>query len=422
MDERHNAENADGCPTPAESWRSAVGGDLLTRGEVEKLTGVTKRALEHYENKGLLRPRRAGEGVANNRRLYGEEDIERLKRIVVMSEFGLKLERIGQVLDEGDDVLVSVLEEQIDDLRRQENRLRNLILFAKFVGIAGTDVFEGLAAGPEQIDEFADMVRGSASYRAALSLMRRVDDYGCEAMFEELGSIVDDFVAIDEVEGFHGVERQVERFRAWWDDNVCPMERVGYLGFWAVFEDDVLLPSIVEAAGGELASGSLQMALFYVSMKRLMVEQGGRIEGVADALDDDVVLAMELASGLARAISEEMGVPSGAGDERGADGAIRGAGAAGERGADDEPGGADEAEVAELCVSVLSYMEAILQDAELMSYIDYRGEISLRAEAAAKARRAFELLAGGDGGPGAGAVGDATAVASCGAGGEEAPG
>lgn len=376
MDERHNAENADGCPTPAESWRSAVGGDLLTRGEVEKLTGVTKRALEHYENKGLLRPRRAGEGVANNRRLYGEEDIERLKRIVVMSEFGLKLERIGQVLDEGDDVLVSVLEEQIDDLRRQENRLRNLILFAKFVGIAGTDVFEGLAAGPEQIDEFADMVRGSASYRAALSLMRRVDDYGCEAMFEELGSIVDDFVAIDEVEGFHGVERQVERFRAWWDDNVCPMERVGYLGFWAVFEDDVLLPSIVEAAGGELASGSLQMALFYVSMKRLMVEQGGRIEGVADALDDDVVLAMELATGLARAISEEMGVSSCA---------------------IGEVGEAGEAAIVELCAAVLSYMEKILQDAELMAYIDYRGEISLRPQAAGKARRAFGLLAGGDG-------------------------
>lgn len=42
----------------AESWRSAVGEDLLTRSEVEKLTGVTIRALEHYEKQGLLCPKR----------------------------------------------------------------------------------------------------------------------------------------------------------------------------------------------------------------------------------------------------------------------------------------------------------------------------------------------------------------------------
>lgn len=356
---------------------------FCTRGEVEKLTGVTKRALEHYENIGLLCPARTGEGVSNNRRMYGSADLERLRRIVVLQAYGLKLDRIGQVIDGDDSSLIDVvegqlgeLEGQIRELKRQENRLRNLILFAKFVRVAGTDVFEGLAAGPDQIDEFADMVRESAAYRAALSLMQGVDDDRCEVMFEELGSIVDDFVMLGETEGFCGVERQVDRFRAWWDDNVCPMRHMGYLGFWAVFEDDVLLPSIVEAAGGELAPGSLQMALFYVCMKRLMVEQGGRIEEVADALDDDVVLAMELATGLARAISEEMGVSSCA---------------------IGEVGEAGEAAIVELCAAVLSYMEKILQDAELMAYIDYRGEISLRPQAAGKARRAFGLLAGGDG-------------------------
>lgn len=85
----------------AESWRSAVGEDLLTRSEVEKLTGVTIRALEHYEKQGLLCPKRTGENVANNRRLYDEGDLERLKRIVVLAEYGLELAQIREVLDEG---------------------------------------------------------------------------------------------------------------------------------------------------------------------------------------------------------------------------------------------------------------------------------------------------------------------------------
>lgn len=47
----------------------------MTAGQVSKLTGVTTRALQHYDEKGLLCPRRSGEGVANNRKLYSPEDV-----------------------------------------------------------------------------------------------------------------------------------------------------------------------------------------------------------------------------------------------------------------------------------------------------------------------------------------------------------
>lgn len=366
MDERHHDEGAGGKPKPLESWRNVDGEDLLTRSEVERLTGVTKRALEHYEKEGLLCPRRTGEGVANDRRLYDVDDIERLKRIVVLRAYGLKVRQIGEVLDEGDARLIEVLEEQIVELKRQENRLRNLILFAKFVRLAGTDVFEGLAAGPEDIDAFANMVRDTRAYRDALALLQSVDDDALEAMLDELGAIVEEFVTLDEADGFRGVEQQVDRFRAWWAANVTPDGEGGYLEFWAIFEDDVLLPAVVEAVGGELASGALQMSAFYVCMKRLMLSEGVRIEAVAAALDDDVILAVSEASSLAAAVAQAMGVP------------------------DDVPDG----DVAQLAVSVLSYMEGILQDEELVVYLDYRGEVTLRAETAGKARRAFELMAG----------------------------
>ena len=37
----------------------------LTVGEVARLTGVTTYTLRHYDEIGLLRPARAGDGVAN---------------------------------------------------------------------------------------------------------------------------------------------------------------------------------------------------------------------------------------------------------------------------------------------------------------------------------------------------------------------
>ena len=351
----------------AESWRSAVGEDLLTRSEVEKLTGVTIRALEHYEKQGLLCPKRTGENVANNRRLYDEGDLERLKRIVVLAEYGLKLDQIREVLDEGDARLVEVLEEQVDELKRQENRLRNLIMFAKFASVTDTELFEGLIAGPEDIDMYADMVRGSQAYKNAVALLRNVDDDDLQEMFDELGEIVEAFVTLDEADGFRGVERQIDRFNEWWDRNVSPIDDAGYLGFWAVFEDDSLLPAIVEHVGGEIASGSLQMSAFFVRMKRLMIGQGAAIKAVAEASGGDVVLAMEQARGVADAIEKAMGV---AGD-------------------DDAP----ESESMQLCISVMSYMEGILQDEELMGYIDYKGEVELTSEEVAKVRNVFELMA-----------------------------
>lgn len=362
-----------------ESWRSAVGEDLLTRSEVEKLTGVTIRTLEHYEKQGLLCPKRTGENVANNRRLYDEHDLERLKRIVILAEYGLELAQIREVLDKGDARLVEVLEEQVDELRRQENRLRNLIMFAKFASVTDTELFEGLIAGPEDIDTYADMVRGSQAYKDAIALLRNVDDDDLQEMFDELGGIVEDFATLDEADGFRGVERQIDRFNEWWDRNVSPVDDAGFLGFWAVFEDDSLLPAIVEHVGGEIASGSLQMSAFFVCMRRLMVKQGAVIKAVAEASDGDVVLAMEQARGVAEAIWRVMGAS-------GKDCVAGDVCAAGEE-------CASGAELMQLCMSVMSYMEDILQDEELMAYIDYKREVALGVEDVAKVRNVFELMA-----------------------------
>ena len=59
------------------------------------LTGVTVRALHHYDRLGLLRPRRTGSGY----RLYGRQELERLEQIVALKFIGIPLQGIKAILN-----------------------------------------------------------------------------------------------------------------------------------------------------------------------------------------------------------------------------------------------------------------------------------------------------------------------------------
>jgi DNA-binding transcriptional MerR regulator len=65
-------------------------------GEVAAATGLTVRTLHHYDEIGLLRPtERSDAGY----RLYSDDDVRRLYRIVAFRRLGLALDEIGGLLD-----------------------------------------------------------------------------------------------------------------------------------------------------------------------------------------------------------------------------------------------------------------------------------------------------------------------------------
>jgi MerR family transcriptional regulator, thiopeptide resistance regulator len=65
--------------------------------EVAALSGVTVRALHHYDELGLLRP--SGRSAAGYR-LYRDDDLLRLQQILIGRELGLSLEAIRRSLDD----------------------------------------------------------------------------------------------------------------------------------------------------------------------------------------------------------------------------------------------------------------------------------------------------------------------------------
>ena len=63
--------------------------------EIEKLTGLSRANIRFYEKEGLLSPRRE----ENHYRDYNEEDLRRLRTIMVLRKLDLPLEDVRRVLE-----------------------------------------------------------------------------------------------------------------------------------------------------------------------------------------------------------------------------------------------------------------------------------------------------------------------------------
>lgn len=86
--------------------------------EVARLTGLSIRALHHYDEIGLVAP--AGRTAAGYR-LYNDDDLLRLQQVVIGRALGLSLDDIRRALDErGFDRRAALLEQRARLRARQE--------------------------------------------------------------------------------------------------------------------------------------------------------------------------------------------------------------------------------------------------------------------------------------------------------------
>ncbi len=85
-------------------------------GELAERLGLTVRTLHHWDDLGLLRPSRRTQA---GHRLYGEDDLVRLQRILSLRQIGLSLDEIKVWLDRADRSLVDDLEQHLERVRRE---------------------------------------------------------------------------------------------------------------------------------------------------------------------------------------------------------------------------------------------------------------------------------------------------------------
>ena len=107
------------------------GSQLLRVGELAQLMGVEAQTIRNYEQQGLLKPLTRSEA---GHRLYGQEDVARVRFIKRANLAGLTLAEVKELLalvaegERGENIphLKEVLEEK---LRKTEQRMEELTAF-----------------------------------------------------------------------------------------------------------------------------------------------------------------------------------------------------------------------------------------------------------------------------------------------------
>ena len=107
---------------------------MRTVKEVSELTGVSIRALHHYDSIGLLRPTQITE---SGYRLYDDRAMEKLQLILLFKELKFPLKEIKKIVDSPSFDRGEALEQQIQLLTLQKEHIENLIDLARGIQILG---------------------------------------------------------------------------------------------------------------------------------------------------------------------------------------------------------------------------------------------------------------------------------------------
>lgn len=96
-------------------------------GEAAKSTGLSKRAIKYYEEKGLLQVKKDENGYRN----YTEDDVQILKKISLYRKLDIGLQEIKSLLQGNDRELLAMISQekakQIQQMTRQWEELRRLM-------------------------------------------------------------------------------------------------------------------------------------------------------------------------------------------------------------------------------------------------------------------------------------------------------
>jgi DNA-binding transcriptional MerR regulator len=127
--------------------------------QLARLSGVSVRALHHYDEIGLLKPAFIGE---NRYRYYGREELLRLQDILFHRELGVPLQEIAGLLAHDGRDRVQILTEHREKLAKRVERSRQLLqtidrTIAELNGdetVKDKDLYKGFA--PEKQAEYED--------------------------------------------------------------------------------------------------------------------------------------------------------------------------------------------------------------------------------------------------------------------------
>ena len=129
---------------------------MMTVNEVSKLTGVSIRTLQYYDNIGLLKP---AEYTESGYRLYDDAALERLQQILLFRELEFPLKDIKDIITRSDFDKDKALEQQIGLLELRKEHIENLITMCHDLKKRGVKHMDFSAFDSSKLDEYAKQAK-----------------------------------------------------------------------------------------------------------------------------------------------------------------------------------------------------------------------------------------------------------------------
>lgn len=235
-----------------------VDGGPWTTAEVVRLSGVTSRALRHYDAVGLLPPMGTTPG---GQRLYGPAELLRLQAVLVLRELDVPLADIAVALGSAAD-RAATLREHHDRLLAERDRLdrlartvaRTLDTLEEGSTMSADELYEGFdhtRYDQEARERWGDPVvdRGTARWESMTEDQRRTHLAEGEAVSHELADLLAAGVAAEDPRTRPAVARHHRWVSLFWTPDPEAYRNLG-----AMYADDPRFAATYDAVAPGLAT------------------------------------------------------------------------------------------------------------------------------------------------------------------------
>ena len=165
---------------------------MKTVNEVSRQTGISVRALHHYDAIGLLKPTKVTDA---GYRLYADDAVEKLYMILIFRELGLSLKEIAEILHAPDYDRNRCLEKQIKLMQERVGKLQNRIALAKGMLVLGVKYMDFEGFDPKQLDEYSTQAKALYGKTDAYKEFETKSKNRTAQQEKDLGAQVMDFFA-----------------------------------------------------------------------------------------------------------------------------------------------------------------------------------------------------------------------------------
>ncbi len=233
---------------------------LLTVSQAARVIGVTPAQLRNWDTRGVLRVQRTGDNVANNRKLYTPDDIERARNIYVLQELDLTLGQIGEILDAPEGEREALLAQHKKQLKQKYTALQHNILLSIVADTLGLEHLRTSADILGSPHVLGDAYSKDENLQQVLRWLKSHTSRDVERFSEELLEVAEGFAELEDAADWDALQLQIGRFCDVWGSRMG-WPTVGEMyGLYVTFAQTNALTEEIDASLGDGVSAMMARA------------------------------------------------------------------------------------------------------------------------------------------------------------------